>query len=70
MAGTAKTDLVAVTITANDKAGAPLGFDLDSQKAVALNKLTDAVLAVTLLRRYVTDGATQTALDVVITDLG
>ena len=69
MAGTAKTDLLAVVFSANDKANAPLGFDLQQNQEVALNKLKDAQIAVQKLKDYATDAGTKAALDTVLTDL-
>jgi len=69
MAGTAKTDLAAVAFTAPDLAAAPVGYDLESMRAVAQNKILDAKIAVQKLLDYATSAQTVTDLGTVLTSL-
>lgn len=71
MAGTAKTDLDAVTILAGDIAGTnrPLGFDLGQELDSIKHGVIELHRRVTKLKAYCTEGATTAALATVETDL-
>lgn len=69
MAGTARTDLAAITILSGDITGAPKGIHLEGLKHVIKRKLDDAAILAARLKAQSTESATRTACDVLIASL-
>ncbi len=72
MAGTAKTDLLAVTITAPDQANAAdaVGVNLKQLQEEAVQKILDATRLCKAIRSFLGATTARTNLDTAIASLG